>query len=270
MGDTGSTGTAEVNGARLYFEVAGAGPAVVLLHAGIADRRMWDAQFGAFADAFRVLRYDARGYGRSDFPPGPFARHDDLYGLLRHLGIDGAALVGCSMGGATAIDFALQHPEMVTTLVPVASGLGGYQWSDVVSAYDEEEEAALQRGDMEAVIELNVRFWVDGPRRTPQQVSPALRETVRAMLRDASTSTQGQPRPLDPPAITRLAEIDIPTFVVVGDEDVADIGVIADLLVSGIGGARKAVIPGAAHLPNMERPEEFNRTVLDFLRGLPV
>jgi pimeloyl-ACP methyl ester carboxylesterase len=270
MGDTGFTGAADVNGARLYFEVAGEGPAIVLLHAGIADSRMWDAQVGAFAEAFRVLRYDTRGYGRSNFPPGPFARHEDLHGLLRHFGIERAALVGCSMGGATAIDFALQHPEMVTALVPVASGLGGYQWSDVVSAYDEEEEAALERGDIDAVIELNLRFWVDGPRRTPEQVSPAVREAARAMLRDSSTSTEGQPQPLEPPAITRVAEIDTPTLVVVGDEDVADIGVIADLLVTGIRGARKAVITGAAHLPNMERPAEFNRSVLDFLRGLPV
>ena len=274
MGDTaggmdGTSGTADVNGARLWYELAGDGPPLALLHAGIADARMWDAQVEHFARRFRVLRYDARGYGRSDFPAGPFARHDDLHGLLRHLGIERVALVGCSMGGATAIDFALTHPEMVTALVLVAPGLGGYQWSEAMQAFDAEEEAALERGDLEAAIEMNVCFWVDGPRRTPEQVDPAVRESVRAMMRDASTSTDGRPVRLDPPAIDRLDEIAASTLVIAGEEDVADMAAVADALVAGIAGARRVTLPGAAHLPNMERPEAFNRAVMDFLPALP-
>ncbi len=268
MTETGSrqNGIAEVNGARLFYEVAGEGPAVVLIHAGIADSRMWDGQFEAFAREFRVIRYDARGYGRSDMPAGPFAHRDDLHGLLRLLGVERAALVGLSMGGSTAIDFTLDHPEMVSSLVPVAAGLGGFQHSESMQRADAEEEAAFERGDMEAVYEINLRTWVDGPGRPPDAVDPEIREIVRQMQRDASISTEGQPRRLDPPAIGRLAEITAPTLVIAGDADLPDMLTIADLLEAGIAGARKVIIPGVAHMVNMERPAEFNRLVLDFLR----
>lgn len=259
------SGIAEVNGARLFYEVAGEGPAVVLIHAGIADSRMWDEQFEAFAQHFRVIRYDARGYGRSDMPAGPFAHRDDLRGLLRILGVERAALVGLSMGGSTAIDFTLDHPETVWALVPVAAGLGGYQYSESMLRADAEEEAAFERGDMDAVYEINLRTWVDGPARPPDDVAPAIREKVRQMQRDASTSTEGEPRRLDPPALGRLAEITAPTFVISGDADMPDMPAIADLLTTGIAGAQQAIIPGVAHMVNMERPAEFNRLVLDFL-----
>lgn len=267
MTETGSrrSGVAEVNGARLFYEVAGEGPAVVLIHAGIADRRMWDEQFDEFAQHFRVIRYDARGYGRSDMPAGPFAHRDDLDGLLLFLGVERAALVGLSMGGSTAIDFTLDHTAMVWALVPVAAGVSGYQYSESMTRADAEEEAAFERGDMDAVYEINLRTWVDGPTRPPDAVDPAIREKVRQMQRDASTSTDGQPRRLDPPAIGRLAEITAPTFVIAGDADMPDMPAIADLLTTGIAGAQQAIIPGVAHMVNMERPAEFNRLVLDFL-----
>ncbi|MGD9895183.1 MAG: alpha/beta fold hydrolase [Dehalococcoidia bacterium] len=261
------SGIAEVNGARLFYEVAGEGPAVVLIHAGIADSRMWDEQFEAFAGHFRVIRYDARGYGRSDMPAGPFAHRDDLHGLLHYLGVERAALVGLSMGGSTTIDFTLDHPELAWALVPVATGLSGYQFSESMLRADEEEEAAFERGDMEAVYEINLRTWVDGPTRPPDAVDPAIREKVRQMQRDASTSTEGEPRRLDPPAIGRLAEITAPTLVIAGDADMPDMPAIADLLASGIAGTQKVMIPGVAHMVNMERPAEFNRLVLDFLRA---
>lgn len=199
-------------------------------------------------------------------PAGPFARHEDLYELLHFLGVERASLVGLSMGGGTAIDFTLVHPEMVEALVPVAAGLSGHQYSESMKRSDEEEEAAFERGDMDAVFEINLRTWVDGPARSPDAVDPAVREKVRQMQQDASTSTEGQPQRLDPPAAGRLAELSVPTLVIVGDADVPDMLTIADLLATGIADARKAVVPGVAHMVNMERPEEFNRLVLDFLQ----
>jgi pimeloyl-ACP methyl ester carboxylesterase len=172
------------------------------------------------------------------------------------------------MGGATALDFALEQPQMVAALVLVASGLGGYQFSESFKQYDEEEEAALERGDLDAVVEINLRMWVDGPARTPEAVGPEVREAIGRMIRDASTSTEGQPRRPSPPAIERLSEIRAPTLVLVGDLDVPDMISIADLLASGIPGARKAVIRGAAHLPNMEQPAEVTRLVRDFLQDV--
>ena len=264
------TGIADVNGARLYYEVAGSGQPLVFVHAGIADHRMWDDQFDVFAQQYRVIRYDARGFGRSDMPPGPFAFRDDLYGLLKHLGAEKAWLVGCSMGGATSLDFTLEHPEMVGALVLIGSGLGGYPYEE--SPLDTEAEDAIKARDFERANELDLRLWVDGLNRTPEQVRPGVRERVSEMnmasLRRIDEQEQAQQQRLDPPAAGRLGEIGAPTLVIVGDRDVRDIQRIADALEQGIPNARKVVMADAAHVPNMEWPDEFNRIVLDFLGGL--
>ncbi|MGZ6322268.1 MAG: alpha/beta fold hydrolase [Ktedonobacterales bacterium] len=266
------TGVADVNGAKLYYEVAGSGQPLVLLHAGIADNRMWDDQFEVFARHYRVIRYDMRGIGGSDMPPGPFAFRDDLYGLLRHLGIEKAHLVGCSLGGTTVLDFGLEHPEMATALILVGSGLSGYQWINQDDPVVAEIEAAIAARDFERANELEMRIWVDGSNRTPEQVAPGVRERVAEMnlasFKRSDEQDQAQPERLDPPAIGRLREITAPTLVIVGDRDTPDIKRIADLLAQGIHGARKVVIADAAHVPNMEWPEQFNCTVLDFLGGL--
>lgn len=267
------TGFAEINGAQLYYEVAGAGKPVVFSHAAIADNRMWDDQFAAFAERYRVIRFDHRSMGRSSMPPGPFALREDIYGLMRFLDVERAALIGCSMGGSAVLDCALAHPEAVAALVLVGSGVSGQQISEEEqqqgAAIFGPIEAAIKRGDFDEANELELRLWVDGLRRTSAQVNPAVRERAREMnLNDLKRGHEfelGQSQPLEPPAIGRLGEVRCPTLVVVGDEDVPPIVATADLLARSISGARKAVIHDAAHLPNMEHPAEFNRLVLDFL-----
>jgi 3-oxoadipate enol-lactonase len=261
---------ADVNGARLYYEVAGAGHPLVLLHAGVADSRMWDAQWAAFARHYTVIRYDRRGFGRSEMPPAPFSYHEELQGLLRHLGVERAHLLGASQGGQIALDATLAYPELVSALVLVDAALGGYQWSDQMRHFGAEEDEALERGDLAAASDLNVRTWVDGPHRSPGQVDPAIRELVREMQHRAFTldSPDAELRPLAPPAAGRLAEVRAPTLVAVGDLDMGDMQAIADVLAAGIACARKVVFDGAAHLPSMEQPERFNQVVLDFLRGV--
>ena len=111
--------------AKIYFESAGSGRDLVFVHAGVSDSRMWDPQFDAFAASYRVVRYDHRGFGKSKMAEGAYALRDDLFAVVRHLGIAKATFVGCSMGGGTVIDFALEHPEMVTALVLVGSGVNG-------------------------------------------------------------------------------------------------------------------------------------------------
>lgn len=266
------TGFADVNGARLYYEVAGSGPPLVLIHAGIADSRMWDDQFAAFARQHRVVRYDVRGFGQSAMPPGPFAHRADLRALLRHLGIGRVALVGVSMGGGIAVDFALDYPAMVAALIPVAAGVSGRTPSDFLRRRWAEMGVAAERGDFDEVNELELRLWVDGAGRTPDQVDPGVRERMRAMnagvIANESQERGGVPQRLDPPALGRLGEIAAPTLVIVGDRDVPDILETADLLAAGIAGARKVVLPGVAHMLTMEVPATFNRQVLDFLAGL--
>ena len=265
-------GFASVPGGRLYYEETGGGPAVVLGHAGIADHTMWDEQVGPFSERYRVVRYDLRGFGRSSAPETDYAPHDDLQALLAHLDIDHAALVGASMSGGIAVDFALAYAEMLWALVPVAAGIDGYDWSadESLQRFGAEEKAAVEAGEIDRAVELNVRLWVDGPGRTPDRVDHAVREKVRRMQRAIFERGEpvGQPLPLEPLAITRLENIRVPTLAIIGDQDTRALLDITDLIARRVPGARKAVIKDTAHVPNMERPQEFNRLVLDFLASV--
>jgi pimeloyl-ACP methyl ester carboxylesterase len=273
MTDTPSihTGYAEVNGTQLYYEIAGAGYPLVLLHAGIADSRMWDAQFEVFAREFLTVRYDMRGFGRSVMPPaGEFCLYDDLAGLLDALGLDSAMLVGLSLGASTALDFTLAYPDQVDALVVCGPSLSGFPWSNAILEGWGAVDDAVERGDKAAAIELDLRMWVDGPSRQPDQMDEAIRERMREMLTPLYDIPEGNgtERRLDPPAIHRLGEILTPTLIVIGDQDMPDMMGIADKLEAGIRGARKVVISGAAHMVNMEKPEQFNHDVLEFLEDV--
>lgn len=268
------TGTLAVNGADMYYEIRGDGHPIVLVHAGIADSRMWDDQMDVFAARYTVVRYDLRGYGRSSMPPEPAAYYEDLHGLMRALGLERAHLVGVSIGGGIVIDFCLAYPEMTTALIPVGPGLGGFEAEPTPAemALFEEGEAAFKAGEIDRANEIDVRIWVDGPGRVPEQVDPRARARVREMnaatfAHQAEHEAAGS-RPLEPPAAGRLGEIRVPTLAIVGDQDVSPVQGAVDKIAAEVPGARKAVIHDAGHVPNMERPEEFNRLVLDFLGGL--
>ncbi len=183
------------------------------------------------------------------------------------LGITRTHIVGVSIGGGIAIDFALQHPEMVSALVLVASGLGGTEPSAEMQRAYAEVDALLERDGIDAAVEAENRLWVDGPKRTPDQVDPTVRARVAemngALYRQVPVEEQRER--LGPPAIGRLGEIHAPTLVIVGDDDVPDIIETADVLEQGIAGARRVVVPSVAHMVNMERPVAFNQIVLDFL-----
>jgi 3-oxoadipate enol-lactonase len=169
----------------IHREVAGDGPGVALLHSTVCDSRMWDAEFPALAERYRVLRFDLRGYGRSDLPPGPFSFVDDLRALLDEAGLERTALVGVSAGAALALDFAVAEPERVIGLVLGAPGIGGLDWSEEVQRFAEREDELLDAGDLDGAVELNLRMWVDGPRRGPDAVDQAVRAKVGEMQRRA-------------------------------------------------------------------------------------
>lgn len=262
-------GTADINGTRFVYEVAGHGYPLVLVHAGIADRRMWDDQWSAFADRYQVIRYDMRGFGETPMVAGPFAHQHDLYGLLRFLSIEHAYLLGCSQGGTTVIDFALEHPAMAAALIPVCSTPSGHQFTGEPPRQLNEVIAAFDAGKLERASELEVQIWVDGRQRSPNQVPAAIRDRVREMnliaLRNDAADVGGINQPLEPPAVGRLGELQAPTLVIVGDLDEPGVVEAGDIMARTIPGARKVVITGTAHLPNMERPDEFNHAVLEFL-----
>ena len=260
------TGTAAFEGAEIYYEIAGEGSPLVLAHAGFVDRRMWDDQFPVFARHHKVIRYDQRGFGNSKAMPGPFSHRRDLYQLLQFLGIDRAHLLGCSMGGATIIDFALEYPEMTASLITVSSALGGYPLEGEMPKPLQELIAALQMNDLDRAADLAVQIWIDGPHRTPDQVDERIREKGRAMSLAALPNLFVAEEPLAPPAFERLNEVAAPTLVIVGESDDALIKTIGEFLSSHIPRARKETIGGAAHLPNMDKPDVFNQAVLAFLQ----
>jgi 3-oxoadipate enol-lactonase len=263
------SGFAAINGAQVYYEVAGAGHPLVMVHAGIADRRMWDQQFQDFAEHYKVVRFDQRGYGKTAMVAGPYSNHQDLYELLKFLGVPSAYLMGCSMGGAAIIDFALEHPDMVDTLIPVGAGLSGFEFkggAEPPKIWQEMDEA-YKAGNLARVAEIGLQIWVVGTGRTPDQIDPAIMALVREMylISLATPDGLGVNQPLDPPAANRLDQIKAPTLIVVGDRDTPVILAIAEWLEQHIAGAQKFVMPNTAHVPNMEQPAAFNARVLEFL-----
>ena len=254
----------------LHHEVAGEGPPVVLLHEGIADSRMWEPQWRTWPAHHRVVRYDMRGFGQSPPLSGSFSHARDLVDLLDGLALGPAALVGLSMGGAVALDVAIGRSDLVSALALVGSGLRGHEFSAESQAGWAKEEAALERGDLDAAVEVNLRMWVDGPHRSPEDVDPDVRRRVGEMQRRAFELWQSGDREatlesLDPEWQTRLGEIRVPTLIVVGELDRPEMHEIADRLESAIPNTRRAVIEGTAHVPSMERPTEFDELVLGFL-----
>jgi 3-oxoadipate enol-lactonase len=254
----------------VWYDVAGEGPPVALIHAGVADSRMWEPQLRSFPASHRVLALDLPGFGRSPIEADPFSFRGSVAEALDAAGIERAALVGTSLGGKTALELALESPERVSALVLVGPGLDGHEWSEEVRRFGKEEDEALRRGDLEAAVQANLRLWLAGPRRSLASIEQGLRDSVADMQTRAFHLQEGhddvRESPLDPPASKRLGEIRAPTLVITGDEDVDDIHRIADRLAREIRGSVRVTIPAAAHLPNLERPEEFDRIVLAFLR----
>ena len=275
MPDTLHAQMIAANGARLYVEQQGTGEPLVLLHAGIADRRQWDDQLPDFASSFAVTRYDHRGWGRSEAPAGPVAFHEDLYALLSALGIERAHVLGISMGGTFAIDFALSHPQMVSSLILVDSWLSGFSVpaSEAEQAIWAAFEAALNEGQLDRANELETDLKLVGIYRTPDMVDAQTRQRLRALHRPAfdrlaeREAMQPWLKP-EPPSAERLGEISAPTLVVYGDLDVPAVPLIAAKLGSEIRNAEVVCMRGTAHVPNMEQPREFNGAVLDFLAKL--
>jgi pimeloyl-ACP methyl ester carboxylesterase len=268
------TGYVDLDDGKLYYEMAGNGDTLVLGHAGFVDSRMWDAQWDAFTQKYRVIRFDMRGCGKSDPVQGPRTRRDDLFQLLGHLHVERAALLGCSMSGEVMIDFMLEHPEMASALITVSSAPSGFQLQGDPQPEVFEMLTALQQGDTARVSELQIRIWVDGPYRQPEQLNQMVRQRALEMnLLQVRMNTwvvaDAQPlNPLNPPAMSRLSTIHAPTLILAGALDHPEVLRATDVMADAIKGAKKHIFSQSAHVPNMEEPEEFTQVVLSFLDGL--
>lgn len=269
------SGFVNIDNARIYYETAGKGTPFVMIHAGVADSRQWNNEFAFFAQNYQVVRYDMRGYGKSEPAEGDFNLLDDLVAVLNALGLhEPVVIMGCSMGGGLAMDFALNHPSRVRALIMVGSGPSGLELDVPAPAKFAEVEKAFEAGDLDRVAELETQIWFDGDGRAPEYVNQIMRKLAYEMDRQALTHEAKQLGKRQPntatPAVDRLSELKIPVLIIVGEHDTPYILAAADYMVERIPSARKVVIDDAAHLPNMDHPEEFQTIVTDFLKSLHV
>ena len=268
------TGQADINHARMYYQIAGEGEPFVMIHAGVADSRQWNNEFTYFSQHYRVLRYDLRGYGKSEPVEGDFTHMGDLVALLDHLEIhQPLILMGCSMGGGLAMDFTLEYPDKVKALIMVDSNPSDWELEVPTPPKFDEAEKAYEDGDWDPLAELETQIWFDGVGRTPDQVNPEMRKLLYEMDRLAlSHEAKGLGKRLPDtkiPAAEGLNQLKIPILVIVGDHDIASILAAADYMVEKIPSARKVTIEDAAHLPNMDHPDKFREILLNFLDNLP-
>jgi pimeloyl-ACP methyl ester carboxylesterase len=258
------SGFAAVNGTRLYYEVAGSGPPLVLIHGFSLDNRMWQEQVPAFTESYKVIRYDVRGFGKSQVPTDEsYTSPNDLRALLDHLGIGHAFVLGLSMGGEIAINFALAYPDTVDALVLVDASLGGYQSKEFGPSI-----AQILAKIREFGIQGAKEAWMNHDLFVPAMAVPSVAARLRQMISQYSgwhfVNRDPEQKP-DPPAIQQLNTISKPTLVIVGQRDLVDFQAIADILARTIPDAQKVVLPGVGHMSNMEDPTAFNKVVLSFL-----
>lgn len=257
------------SGATLQAEVRGQGPAVILLHAGVADRRMWQSTQSSLAQTYRTIAYDRRGFGESLTPDEPFSQMGDLDRVIAHFDCRRPILIGGSQGGRIAIDYALAHPGRVAALVLVATAVSGAPQPPAhppaIAKLLAELKSTEESGDLDRVNAIEARLWLDGPLSQESRVTGAARQLFLDMNAKALRHpplTMEQPAPT---AIDRLKGIDVPTLVVWGDLDFPHIQQRSQWLATVMQQARSHIMPGCAHLPNLEQPERFNSAVSDFL-----
>lgn len=244
----------------LSYDVAGSGPAVMLLHSTVCDRRMWDLQVPSLVNAgYRVVRCDFREFGQTPGPDGPFSNADDVADLLDLLGIERSALIGASGGGQVALEIAARWPRRVTALALLCTARTGHEPSAELRAFGEREEALIEAGDVAGAIELHVDTWL-GP-----EADEATREKLRRMqgcnlaVQLAAEEFESIKAEIDPAAITA------PSLLISGKHDLADFRQIADQLSGELVNTRHLELSWAGHLPSLERPDEVNRILIDFL-----
>lgn len=250
---------------NLSYVVAGEGSPVVLVHAGVADHRMWDAVVPDLAKRHTVIRYDLRGFGESAPPTGPFSETDDLRRLLDHLGHERVRLVGASWGGRVAVDFTLTHPGRVHSLALFAPPWPGYHWSADMVAYDEAETAALASGDLDAAVRTNLDMWLRGPARDWEDVPAGLADRLRGPMRTSLVNQGVVAEHSQGAASGDITVISVPTLVGIGKLDVADFQDIGRRYASEIPDATLVEFATAAHLIALDAPAELTALLGPFL-----
>ena len=246
----------------ISYDEAGTGPAVVLLHSTVCDRRMWDPQWPVLVDAgYRLVRCDFRGFGATPVPAGPHNDADDVMGLVGELDAGPVALVGASYGGKVALEIAARWPRQVTALALVCALMPGYEPTDVLRGFWQREGELIDAGDVAGAVELNVATWL-GP-----EADEATRERVRLMQRHAFDVQLAAPEEYEPVEVAfDLRAITAPSLVISGAKDLPDFRLIAATLAALLPGAQPVELSWAGHLPTLERPSELSAMLTAYLR----
>jgi pimeloyl-ACP methyl ester carboxylesterase len=264
-GSAAVTGTAEVNGTRLFYEAAGEGPPLLFVHGFTLDHRMWRRQAQALSDRFRVVCCDLRGFGRSAMPTSESYSHcQDVAALCMHLGLRRVVLVGHSIGAAQTLELALTQPDLVAGWVSVCmSGLGGIPFPKDVTVMFSAIRAAAQAGDLTFAKEI----WKTCEWFAPARRSPGLAAELDRMVGDYSAwhwHNENPAKSIAPPASSRLSELRVPALIVTGELDLPYNHAVAEALLRGIPGATTRRLPDVGHMANMEAPESVNRALASF------
>ncbi len=246
-------------------------PTLLLIHAGVADRRMWEPMWGRLTASFDTVRLDLRGFGESTTPPAAgWSNPADVLATLDALGIEKSHVVAASFGAGVAVETALARPSAVESLLLIAPGgaLISARTEDL-NAFIAAEDEALERDDLDAAADANVETWLVGPGRDASDVPDDARHLVHDMQRRAFEITADWPDveedELDPPALERLAEITVPTLVLQGEHDLDAIAAAADAVTAGVPGAERVDWAGVAHLPSLERPAEVAALIEEWI-----
>jgi pimeloyl-ACP methyl ester carboxylesterase len=261
-----TSGFLAYNGARIYYEVEGVGEPALFIHAGVANLRMWDDQSAALGDRYRVIRFDTRGYGRTETEHVEFSNRADAAAVLDEVGERSAHVIGLSRGGQIALDFVLEQPGRARSLSVVAGGVGGFEPA-VASTVDwEEVEGWWASKEWQRLTDFEVAYWVDGPGQPVDRVDPEIRARVADWISTnyRAEKEEGIPQVLDPPAEARLAELSVPLLVVVGEFDDESTKASMQHLVDRVPGARMESFT-TAHMVNLEQPQRFNEVLGAFL-----
>jgi len=258
------TGYVLVDGGKLFYELAGSGKNIVLLHDGMVNREIWDEQFPLLAKTFRVVRYDRRGYGKSSDPQVKYSHIADLNQLFTKLEIDKAIIIGMSSGGRLAIDFTLTYPEKVTGLVLVGAVVSGFGYT----SHMDTRGGHFNPQKYSDPVKVHEYFIMDDPYEIYSE-NRAAKEKVMTLIPNLARQNVVPTQPAGKVAVRSLSEIKVPALILAGEYDIPDVHAHAGVINAGIANSKREIIPQSGHLIPIEQPALFNEAVMTFLNKLP-
>jgi pimeloyl-ACP methyl ester carboxylesterase len=266
-------GYVDIDECQLYYETAGSGIPLLLVHAGVADCEQWENEFLQFSQRFQVVRYDMRGYGKSSPVKGPFCHLEDLKRIAEHLRLPSPMVVmGCSMGGILSMEYALDNPDNMLGLIMIGPGPCGFEMDIGEQELFLEAMRAFKAGDLTRLAEIETQIWFESMDLAPDQVDQSMRALLYDMHQsclEGESSKRGQSGPMrDQPEYKKMAEVDFPVLIIIGSQDLPSMRTAAEYMEENFRSSKLAVIGDAAHLPNLDQPLQFQQVVEEFLDEL--